>query len=104
MDPDSNKFVRLSQTSTDPAGDAQEEIAQELLRMQAQMLKQGGTPDPAALSTLVLPDGKPIPSHWAVFTVGEQVVVKGYTFRVAYIGESTLLLEPVGPYVVGGGG
>ena len=51
---------------------------------------------------LLRPDGTPVPDHWSVFTVGENVVVKNYTFKVAYIGESTLLLEPVGPVLVGG--
>jgi len=101
MDPDSNKFVPLSQTSSNPSGDAKREIQQELLKMQEQMLKQGGTPDPEALTTLVLPDGKPVPSHWAIFTVGEDVVIKGYTFRVAYVGETSLLFEPVGLPIVG---
>lgn len=51
--------------------------------------------------TLVRPDGSPVPEHWSVFRVGEEVVVKNYTFKIGYIGESALLLEPVGPVVIG---
>ena len=50
---------------------------------------------------LLRPDGSEVPKHWSTFKLDEHVVVKGYTFRVAYIGESNILLEPVGPVVVG---
>lgn len=50
-----------------------------------------------AESTLLRPDGTPVPPHWPVFTVGELVVIKDYTFRVAYIGETAILFEPVRP-------
>jgi len=49
---------------------------------------------------LLRPDGTPVPKHWSVFVVGEHVVIKNYTFKVAYIGESNILFEPVGPIVV----
>lgn len=52
---------------------------------------------------LLRPDGTPVPEHWSVFTVGEHVVVKGYTFKAAYLNETTIVLEPVGPVLVGGG-
>ena len=45
---------------------------------------------------LVRPDGTPVPKHWSTYQVGETVVVKDYTWRVAHIGEKHLLLEPVG--------
>lgn len=44
---------------------------------------------------LIRPDGSPVPKHWSVFKVGELVVIKDSTFRVAYIGESNILFEPV---------
>lgn len=50
---------------------------------------------------LLRPDGRPVPKHWATFQLGEEVVIKGYTFRVAYIGEAALLFEPVAIAVVG---
>ena len=50
---------------------------------------------------LLRPDGSEVPEHWSVFQVGERVVIKNYTFKVAYIGEGTLLLEPAGPVLVG---
>lgn len=50
---------------------------------------------------LVRPDGSPVPKHWAVFKIDENIVIKNYTFKVAYISESTLLLEPVGIPIIG---
>jgi len=44
---------------------------------------------------LFRPNGKPVPKHWAVFTVGELVTVKDHTFKVAYMNDGALLLEPV---------
>lgn len=38
---------------------------------------------------------RPNEEHWAVFQIGEQVVIKNYTFKVAYIGETAILFEPV---------
>lgn len=46
---------------------------------------------------LLRPDGTPVPKHWSVFKTDELVVVKNYTFRVAHLGESYLVLEPVKP-------
>ncbi len=50
-------------------------------------------------SGLLRPNGEPVPAHWPVFTVGELVVVKGCTLRVAHINESGVLLEPASPIV-----
>jgi hypothetical protein len=50
---------------------------------------------------LVRADGSPIPDHWPIFKVDEKLVIKNYTFRVAYINETTLVLEPTGPLLVG---
>jgi hypothetical protein len=97
MDPDSNKFVPLTKLDE---GTATALIRQQQ-ELQKSLLKVAGTPDPGALSGLVLPDGKPVPSHWAIFTVGEDVVIKGYTFRVAYVGETSILFEPIGLPILG---
>lgn len=50
-------------------------------------------------TVLVRSDGSAIPKHWSVFKIGETVVIKDYTFRVAYIGESNILFEPVSPVI-----
>lgn len=47
-------------------------------------------------SRLVRPNGEPVPAHWPVFEQGELVVLKDYTFKVGYIGEKCLVLEPAG--------
>lgn len=49
------------------------------------------------LTDLVRPDGSPVPRTWSIFKLGELVLIKGYTFRVAYIGENNILFEPVKP-------
>jgi len=46
-------------------------------------------------SDLVRPDGSPVPKSWTVFSIDELVEIKGYTFKVAHIGESHILFEPV---------
>ena len=53
---------------------------------------------------LLRPDGSPVPAHWSTFKVGEHVEIKGYTFKIAYIGETSILFEPVGPVVLGEAG
>ncbi len=50
---------------------------------------------------LIRPDGTPVPEHWSTYTVDEEVIVKNYRWRVAHIGEKHLLLEPLGPVLVG---
>lgn len=49
----------------------------------------------ATTAGLVRPDGSPVPRTWATLTVGEEIDVKGSTFRVAYMNEQTVVLEPV---------
>lgn len=53
------------------------------------------------VSGLLLPDGTPVPKTWSIFREGENVIVKDYTFKVVRIGESYLVLEPVGPIEIG---
>lgn len=48
-------------------------------------------------SDLVRPDGSAVPAHWAIFTAGDLVTVKRHTFKVVYMNEFTLILEPVKP-------
>lgn len=47
-------------------------------------------------SSLVNIDGEPIPAHWPLFQIGEQIVIKNYTFRIGYINKNTIVLEPIG--------
>lgn len=50
---------------------------------------------------LIRPNGKPVPKHWTILKVDQKVIVENYTFKVAHIGESYLILEPVGPIIIG---
>jgi hypothetical protein len=83
MNPETNKFERLTDQNEDP-GPA-DTAALGLLRKPKQ--KQ---------SVLLRPKGEPVPQHWTQFQIGECVVIKNYTFQVAYIGETAILFEPVG--------
>ncbi len=58
-------------------------------------------PDPTDATKLVRPDGTPIPKNAIVFHEGEEVVLKGYTYRVAHINEASIVLEPVGVPKIG---
>lgn len=87
MNPETNRFEALHEA--DPGETATHRQNREVLE---RMLKG---------AKLVRPDGNPVPAHWTVFTVGEQVVIKDYTFKVAYVGETAILFEPVGPVVIG---
>lgn len=83
MNPDTNRFESLI-----PAEDQDA-----LLKLKEQADSQ--------LVSLLRPDGSPVPKHWAVFKVGEVITIKNYSFKVAYIGETAILFEPVGIPIVG---
>lgn len=87
MNPNTNKFEKLSEKLSP------EKQLTALMDEAETKLKSLEEP------RLLRPDGTPVPEHWSTFKVGENVVVNNYTFRVGYVGESTLLLEPVGPVV-----
>jgi len=40
-------------------------------------------------------NGEPVPSHWTIFSTGETVVLKDHTFKIVYMNEQTIILEPV---------
>lgn len=82
MNPETNRFEPLTEEEKREQERQYRSIESVLARVQKKLLR---------------PDGTPVPSHWPVFQVGELVVIKNYTFKVAYIGESTLLFEPVSP-------
>jgi hypothetical protein len=43
-----------------------------------------------------LPADQRAPEGWIEFALGEEVVVKGYTFKIKRVSASRLVLEPVG--------
>lgn len=85
MNPDTNKFEQLRQI--------------EALQKQLGEIEQKRFADD--LGQLLRTDGSPVPKHWSVFKVGDNYVINNYTFKCAYIGETSILFEPVGPVVVG---
>lgn len=93
MNPETNKFEELTKTRTKEEIDELYEQQRHLENMVQAMQ------DPAG--ALYRPNGEPVPKHWSIFKDGEQVVLKDYTFKVAHIGESYMVLEPVGPVIVG---
>lgn len=82
MNPDTNRFEPLSASSDSDKS----ELAQ---------FPPSGVLRDVNFDSL-RPNGKPVPKHWTQFQVGELVTIKDYTFKVAYIGETAILLEPVG--------
>jgi hypothetical protein len=86
MNPDTGQFERLQQRHEEQLKALEHRFSRLHPRLSAEQR-----------SSLIRPDGSPVPDHWAVFTVGELVTLKNNTFRVAYMNEGTLLLEPVKP-------
>jgi hypothetical protein len=86
MNPDTNKFEGLFKISAEQ----QEELLQ---RTKVELQDD--------IDRLRRADGSPVPNHWSVFAVGENVVVKDYTFKIAHIGEGYMVLEPVGIPIIG---
>jgi len=50
---------------------------------------------------LLRPNGEPVPKHWSIFRVDENYVINNYTFRCKYIGETSILFEPIGIVEIG---
>jgi len=91
MNPDTNRFEPLHLDPLDVDDSSPFEVKLNALGKQ---LEEKGGLEPG---TLVRPDGTPVPAHWSTFTVGDEIPIRGYVFRVAYIGETSILFEPVGP-------
>jgi hypothetical protein len=110
MNPDTNRFEPLRELVDNPGhgpghqsgpGKGRDPAAEALAKLDA--AKDLQRLADASASRLVRPDGSPVPAHWTVLAVGEDVVIKTHTFRVVHIGETYLVLEPVGPVLVGQG-
>lgn len=87
MNPETNRFEPLKLSAEEEAKKRKREVdfaKEELRRLLARQ-------------SLVRPDGSPVPQNWSIFTVGELVVIKDYTYRVAYINEVSITFESVGP-------
>lgn len=94
VNPDTNRFESLSgapDSIVDALNQEQNSLRKKAFEQFAELVEE---------KRILRPDGTPVPKHWATFCVGEQIVIKNYTFKVGYIGESTLLLEPVGPVML----
>jgi len=88
MNPDTNEFEPLRDA-------AQQSSLTKALQEEVERHASG---------TLLRPNGEPVPKHWSVFTVGERLVVKDYTFEVVDISKDRILLKPIGLPVIGEGG
>jgi hypothetical protein len=84
MNPDTNRFEALRTTSENTKEVCS--LEQEIQKFQQKIL---------SLQGLVRPNGEPVPAHWSVFTIGELVTIKNYTFKIIYMNEGTIVLEPV---------
>jgi hypothetical protein len=86
MNPDTNKF-ELSILPESEVVRIKKQIQEHLLAA----CMSGASAKP------LHPDDTLVPTSWVQFQIGEIVDIKNYTFRVAYINDSTILFEPVGP-------
>lgn len=87
MNPETNKFESLTTESLNKTvKHLEDEVSDEALKLLQLSSSHSG---------LFRPDGSPVPKHWTIFAIGELVVIKDYTFKVAHIGESHILFEPV---------
>jgi len=93
MNPETNRFEQLREST--------EEETAEINKRMVESLKN--LAKVASGSFLLRPDGSPVPGHWPILSVGTKVEIEGYTFRVGYIGESVVLLEPIGIVEIGKG-
>lgn len=94
MNPDTNEFELLRSRLCDLVPEDRGPV--DCVKQQyLEMLEETGT------NRLVRPSGEPVPSHWSVFTVGEKVVIKDYTFEVMDISKDRILFRPVGLSIVG---
>jgi len=80
MNPNTNKFEEL-QTLTEKD-----------LSIQKQIDRLSGE----IYGEFYRPNGEPVPKHWSIFRVGKNYVINNYTFKCVYIGETSILFEPVG--------
>jgi hypothetical protein len=96
MNPDTNRFEPLH--VDEETVERTRRVFESLTDEEACLRLQAGVRDLQALKEprLLRPDGTEVPDHWTKFAVDETVEIKGYTFRVGWIGESAILFEPVG--------
>lgn len=88
MNPETNKFEQLIDQFQKPENTTTLELLNHIAQQQQS-------------SSLLRPNGEPVPQHWTQFKIGEIITIKNYSFRVAYISETAILFKPVGPIVVG---
>ena len=103
MNPETNRFEHLIENA-DPdksPKNRHERRAEEAIQRKLNKAEYRDDYSGGGVTQLVRPNGSPVPEHWSVFKIGEEIVIKNYTFKVAYIGESAILFEPVGPVIVG---
>ncbi len=86
MNPDTNKFEPLDKMP-------KEEFLKKVFG--------DGAFEPDTTKMLLRPDGTEVPKHWSVFVIGTNYVINNYTFKCVYIGETSILFEPVKPMVIG---
>jgi len=98
MNPETNRFECLRPAGQDEDGDLAHVTTTDPYPVSVGVLHQIVQQQ----TSLLRPNGEPVPQHWTQFRVGEVVAIKNYSFRVAYIGETAILFEPLGPVVLGG--
>lgn len=96
MNPETNKFEELFTDDERSKGSQSEALEKAYAQEADKFIKRSSE------RKLLRADGTPVPEHWKVFRVGENYVINDYTFRCAYIGETSILFEPVAPVILQG--
>lgn len=92
MNPETNKFERLQMEKNSYSEDILKKDALKNALSKVQKVVQP--------PNLLRPDGTSMPKHWSIFEIGKNYEINNYTFKCAYIGETSILFEPVGPIIM----
>ena len=105
MNPDTNRFEKLNAPN-----DEMKAVEKQFETLHTEAHEYGDSPLQEHLGgflkeqreeLLLRLDGSPVPGHWSTFQVDENYVINNYTFKCKYIGETSILFEPVGPIEIG---
>lgn len=91
LNPDTGRFENLTEPEFGQS-DRMEVLANEIEGRFDEVERIAASPN-----GLVRPDGSPVPNDWPIFSMEELIVIKGASFRVAYIGDTAILFEPCKP-------
>ena len=94
MNPKTNRFEPLTENIDEINKECKE-------RLRKALESDYYSPLEFKVQKLLRPDGSEVPKHWSIFQINENYMINNYTFKCVYIGETSILFEPVGPMIIG---